>query len=244
MVDLTVVHSVIGQAKALLLSDSVHAALNLAGLIGIVVGVRVSLLRLIKWLRGRAPLSVQTIDTGEVRITVRVEFEHRLTVEYIDVPAEVAKLYNDQGIRQAAEQVVAPLQREGIDTFEVRDAETRAVIETVTKADLPAFSAPAVPERRVVASEYETILQIVKPSFEERLKWTFSDGGTNFFADIEDEEFFGEVQRRERSFAKGDLLRVILLAESFVNERGQISTVRTVRRVIEQIQPPTQLPLV
>jgi len=87
-------------------------------------------------------------------------------------------------------------------------------------------------------------LQIVKPSFDERLMWTFFDGDTNFFADIEDEVFFGEVQRRERSFAKGDLLRVVLFVESFITESGQISNTRIVRKVIEQIQPPKQIPLV
>jgi hypothetical protein len=163
----------------------------------------------------------------------------------MDVPHEVAKLYNDPGVRAAAQQMVAPLEKPGIEVFEVRDPDQReVVVERITKTDLPAFSAIAPTEKKVAGSEFETVLQIVKPSFNEHLKWTFSDGSANFFADIEDEDFFAEVQRRERKFASGDLLRVLLYVESFISETGQITNVRIVRRVIEQIEPPQQIPLI
>jgi hypothetical protein len=252
-VDLTVAQAVLEQAKALLLSDNVTAALQLAGLLGLASTGFVNLIRLIKWLRGRKPESVTTLETGEVRIIVRIVAVHRIEVdfqdmvrevEFIDVPQEVAKLYNDPGVRAAAQQIVAPLEKPGIEVFEVRDPDNRTAIERVTREDLPAFAAIAPAEKRITGSEFETVLQIVKPSFDENLKWTFFDGNSNFFADIEDDEFFGEVQRRERKFAKGDLLRVILFVESFISETGQITNVRIVRRVLEQIEPPQQIPLV
>jgi len=245
-VDLALVHTVVQQAKAFLLSDNVTAALNLLGLLGFASGTGVSVIALIKWLRGRRPQSVTTLENGNVRIEVIVDLTvtHKIEIEYIEVSPDVAKLYNDVGVRSAAKEIVAPLERPGIETFETKTSIDGAVIERVTKAELPAFTVSEPAQTRVTGSEYETVLQIVKPSFDERLTWTFFDGERNIFVDIEDEAFFAEVQRRERSFAKGDLLRVVLFAESFVNESGQISTRRVVRRVIEQIQPPRQLPLI
>ena len=247
-VDLAVIQSVIQSAKTILISDGVTAALNLLAILGFAGGAGMSLLKLIKWLRGRKPESVTVLRDGNVQIAVKVDLNvsvnvvQNLEIEYIQVPPDVAKLYNDPGVRQAAREVVGPVERPGIDFFETRTA-NGVTVERVTKEDLPGFMYQPT-EQRVAGSEFETVLQIVKPSFDERLKWTFSDGAANFFADIEDEEFFGEVQRRERAFAKGDLLRVIMFVESFVNESGQITNTRVVRKVIEQIQPPQQIPLV
>jgi hypothetical protein len=243
-VDLTLIHQFLQQARTFLNSENVTAAVNLLELLGFAGGGGVSLFRLIKWLRGRQPHSVTTLADGRVRIEITVEINQTINIEYIEVSPEVAKLYNDAGVREAAREVVKPVERPGIDVFETRESSSGPVIERVTKQDVAAFAGVVEPVRaRVTSSEFEAVLQIVKPSFDERLKWTFSDGEKNFFADIEDEVFFGEVQRRERSFAKGDLLRVTLYVESFINEDGQISNVRVVRRVIEQIQPPRQIPL-
>ncbi len=244
-IDLELVHTVIQQAKTLLLSDNVTAAINLLALLGFASGAGVSVLGLIKWLKGRKPKSVTTLQDGNVRIEVVIDLTvtHKIEVEYIEVSPEVAKLYNDQAVRNAAKEIVAPVERQGIESFETKESIGGAVIERVTKAELPAFSVTEPQETRVTGGEFETVIQIVKPSFDERLTWTFSDGDRNFYADIEDEEFFGEVQRRERSFAKGDLLKVMLFVESFISESGQISNRRVVRKVIEQIQPPKQIPL-
>lgn len=243
-VDLALVQTFVQQAQSVLVSESVTAALNLFALVGIVGGATgVTLLGLIRRLRGLKPASVTTLENGNIRIEIVVTINQRIEVEYVEVSPEVAKLYNDQSVRAAARDVVAPLEREGIDTLETRESIEGPVIERITKADLPSFVVGAPQESRITGSEFETVLQIVKPSFDERLTWTFSDGDKNFFADIEDEEFFGEVQRRERAFAKGDLLRVLLFVESFVSETGQITNRRVVRRVMEQIEPPKQIPL-
>src|SRR5262249_28810849 len=118
VVDLAVVQSILQQARDFLVTDSVTAALNLAGLLGLATGGGVSLLKLIQWIRGRKPVAVTTVETGEVRIEVEVTINHQVTVEYIDVTPEVARLYNDVSVREAARDIVAPLNRPGIDVFE------------------------------------------------------------------------------------------------------------------------------
>jgi hypothetical protein len=237
-VDLAAVQTLLRQAQDILTGDGVTAAINLAAIIGIVAGVQVSLLRLFKLLRGRQPLSATTLRDGNVELTVEGEGNDQSKVV---VAREVVALYNDPAVRAAARKVVAPLERTGIDVFQVKDEQSQ-VVEEVTKADLPAFS-EAVTERRVTGSDLETVLQIVKPSFDERLMWMFSDGSSNFHADVEDEAFFSEVQNRERRFGKGDLLRVIMHVESFISESGQITNRRTIRRVIEHVEPPRQITL-
>lgn len=237
-VDLAVVQSLVDQARGILVGDTVTAALNLAGLIGLASGAGVSLLALFKLLRGRPPASATTLRDGNVQVTI----DHTSVVNNVVVVSQdVVNLYNDPGVRAAARKVVAPLEREGIDVFQVK-GDNNQVIEQIEKSDLPAFS-EEVAERRVTASDLETVLQIVKPSFDERLKWMFSDGNANFHADIEDEEFFAEVQSRVRRFGKGDLLRVVMHVESFISETGQITNRRTIRHVIEHVEPPRQISL-
>lgn len=237
-VDLAVIQTVLAQAKSILVGDGVTAALNLASIIGIAGGASVSLFKLFKWLRGRPPASATTLRDGNVQITI-----NNITVanNTFIVPPEVVKLYNDPAVRAAARKVMAPLERPGIDVFQVKDGDR--VVEEVTRDDLPAFS-EAIAEHRVTGSELETVLQIVKPSFDERLMWMFSDGTSNFYADIEDEDFFAQVQNRIRRFGKGDLLKVIMYVESFISETGQISNKRTIRRVIEHVEPPQQIRLI
>lgn len=235
-VDLAAVQTVIGHARDFLTGGDVTAALNLAGLIGLVAAPGVSLFKLFKVLKGRPPESATTLSDGNIQITI-VGSGNKLVVA-----PQVVKLYNDPSIRTAARKVMAPLERPGIDVFQIKDEERRVVVDEVTKDDLPAFS-ESVTERRVTSSEFETVLQIVKPSFDEKLMWMFSDGTSNFYADIDDESFFAEVQSRQRRFGKGDLLKVLLHVESFISEAGQITNRRTIRRVIEHVEPPRQITL-
>jgi hypothetical protein len=238
-IDLAVIQAFIDQAKAFLVGDGVTAALNLAGIIGLASAAGVSLLQLFRYLKGKPAVNATTLKDGSVRITF---IDATMVVrQTIVVSGEVVKLYNDPAVRAAAKKVVAPLEREGIDVFQVKD-EHGSVVDEITKADLPAFS-EEVAQRRVTGSDLETVLQIVKPSFDERLKWVFSDGTTNFFADIEDDVFFAQVQNRQLRFGSGDLLRVVMHVESFINESGQISNIRTIREVLEHVQPPRQITL-
>jgi len=239
-VDLAVVQSILDRARDILVSENVTAGLNLAAIIGIATGVPISLFKLFKLLRGKPVESATTLRDGNISLTFfETTINNHMTIV---VSPEVVKLYNDPAVREAAKKVVAPLARPGIDLFETRDAEGRT-IEQITKDDLPSFS-EEVAEHPVTESDFPTVLQIVKPSFDNDMMWMFSDGTTNFYVTIADREFLRQVQNRERRFAKGDLLKVILRVESFVSEAGQISNRRTILQVLNQIEPSRQIPLI
>jgi hypothetical protein len=104
-------------AETLLNSSGFTAGKNLLESIGILsvigsvgTGGYVSLLALVKWLKGKPPV-VESIS--EDKNTAVLEFEN-LTIE---VPLEVLRLYRDIPVRSALEKVVEPLGSKGVDSI-------------------------------------------------------------------------------------------------------------------------------
>jgi hypothetical protein len=216
-------------------TTSRQAAKELATLVGLyVTGGGVGLFKFIKWLKGRKVKSVTTLDTK----TIRIEIDE--TTHY-DITPELLALFNDLKVREAAEKVIKPLDDPGIDKFEIKD-ETGATQETITKDDAPAFEIPDTPERVLVDETTEAVFEVVKPSFDENLKWMFSDGNAKFSADIVDDVFLAKVDSREISFTKGTVLKVRLRRKSVQTPIG-LKSEYIVLKVVDVIPPPQQLSL-
>lgn len=160
-------------------------------------------------------------------------------IEVIDVSPEVVALYNDQEVRRAALGVIKPLEQEGIDTLEVRQEST--VVEIVKKEDLPAFVSlsPVVAPEPILQSERKAALIVVKPSFEDDLKWMFSDGEARFNAAMRDEVFLDRLANRYVYFTKGDVLVVRLRSTTYRTLTG-IRTDHEILEVLDIIHLPTQ----
>jgi hypothetical protein len=137
-------------------------------------------------------------------LRVRVVFEGD---DPIEVDRRVWQLFSKMSVRKAIEQVIAPLFKQGIDTFKIRrkGKETLKVAEDEAKY----FLAPTEHEGETISST-ETRVVIVAPSFQEGNKWRVSDGSRNIFVSIEDPNFVGAVQSGREAFRKGDILRVQL----------------------------------
>lgn len=88
---------------------------------------------------------------------------------------------------------------------------------------------------------FEYALSIEAPVFKDGNKWRFSDGGSSFFADIEDEEFIQRVNAGE-PFAKGDALRVRMRIEQG-RKGSDLTTTRTIIKVLEHIRQQTNAKL-
>ena len=245
-VNLELVQGLLDKAQALLLNDGVTVAVDLAKLIGLGFGGSVSLFKFIKWLQGHTPKSATTLENGNVRIEIQVA--GNVDNSTIEVRPQIVQMYNDSRIRRAASDVVKPLDRPGIDTFEVRVSDAREggnIVESVTKSETRYFKEASeheveVAEQEVISSEYETVLKIVKPSLEENYKWHVADGDTTFFADISDEDFLERVRTRDQKFGTGDLMRVRLSVKSSVLEDGRIKNERVITKVVKFIEPPVQ----
>lgn len=227
-ISLEIIQDLMTQVKSLFIGDDIIAAHNLFKL---VFGGG-SLFGLIRWLKGRKPGKTTTLESGNVRIEIQNA--------HIEVRPEVAKLYQDSTVRKAALGVVKPLDKEGIDRFDVKEQEQ--VVESVTKDELPYFVMDAEQEDSLIDEERTAVFEIVKLSFDERYKWTFSDGSGNFNADVEDDEFFQKVQGRQISFAKGDILKVRIHTQTLRTEKG-LKTTHKIVKVLEIIPGPIQLSL-
>jgi hypothetical protein len=103
--------------------------------------------------------------------------------------------------------VIAPLLREGIDTFKIRYKGRDSL--KVAQDEAQYFIAPTEHEGETVSST-DTRLVIVAPSFQEGNKWRVSDGSRTIFVSIEDPQFIRGVQTGKEAFRKGDLLHVEL----------------------------------
>lgn len=155
-----------------------------------------------KRLQGEKPEVVRKLDDGkvEIRLDGKVEVTHRVVLELLNDPKAVA----------ATSEMLRPLEREGIEEFEVRSG--GRVMETVQKEELPLLL-PEEPvdleiDRPLLDNTTPALLEIVKPSFRNSLKWVVTDGTKQFSATMKDEAFQAGVNDRSIGFRRGDVLRV------------------------------------
>ena len=120
--------------------------------------------------------------------------------------------------------------------------EQKKVMVRITESELGFFEIGATAETVLDESEFDAHFKIVKLSFTNRYKWTFSDGNATFNAAIEDAEFFERVEKREITFTSGDLL-YLRLHKRTIKVDHTITTSYTVRRVLEHHSAPTQMTL-
>lgn len=203
-----------------------------------------NLIDLIKKVRGRKAKKVTAIENNMIRL----EFEEEIK-ETIDVHKDIVNLYRSISVRSKVDQVLKPLEREGIDFFQVRanDAERKPITE-VTKSEQPLFVAPEISEAPEAAikeleSTRHAVFKIVGISFEEQLKWRLDDGDTRIYATILDDDFLARIDNREYSFAKGDTLEVELRTKQTVSSKG-IKTEHEVIKVVRLYKKPEQISLI
>lgn len=232
-IGLEVVQTLLTQTKSFLLGDTVTAATQLAALLGFAGATTTGLIKLVKWINGRQVTKVEPDQAGNVAIYIN---NSTLTVSQ-----SVVKLYNSGEVRRSLEGALKPLDRDGIDKFEVKH--DNQVVETITKEEYQHFKAKTADIEQPLTEESRIAhLEVIKPSFYEGLKWTFSDGDGTLTADMGDKDFLDKLNRREVGFAKGDVLKVEMLTKSWHSING-LRTERKIIKVIEVRPAPRQIPL-
>lgn len=218
------------QVVSLFSGQDASAFANLFQILGIagVTGL-LGLLQLIKRARGRKPVSVTIEHTERVRITFEGE-------EPFEVDRRVWQLFTKMGVRKAIEQVIAPLFKQGIDSFKIRHKGKDTL--KVAQDEAKYFLAPTEHEGETISST-ETRVVIVAPSFQEGNKWRVSDGSRNIFVAIEDPNFVGAVQSGREAFRKGDILRVQLQTRQWL-EGAELKAEHAIVKVIQHESAPEQ----
>jgi len=184
-----------------------------------------SLIKLIKWLKGRKPDNASILENGNIRIEIKNN-------KHIEIHQKVYNLYNDADVRKNLKNTLNPLQKEGIDVFETR--QDSKVIETISKKEIEYFTIHEPQEELVLDTSTEAIYRIIKPSFNPELKWNLiSLDGAKIAAEMKDYEFLEKIQSGQLSFKNGDILKINLHSKVWQTTEGGYRSEHIVLKVIE-----------
>ncbi|MCW0921395.1 hypothetical protein [Pseudomonas sp. RG1] len=240
-IELEVIQSLLQHAHNLFSNESVASAKELLEWIGLIqdnagnaIAGGAGLLWLIKRIRGRRINQVVLLDRGRVRVVM--DDDALVTEE------KVLALYRQFRVRQALENVLKPLEADGIDTFAVTNLKQTDRFIEISKAERPYFKTPEPESETLSEDEFDVNLQIVSISFQEGNKWRFNDGASVFYADMLDESFISQVAASATSFTKGDILKVRLRRVQALSGE-QFKTDYTVTKVLEHRKAMAQLPM-
>lgn len=238
-INLEIARTLSDQIKMMFNVSHNYTVTEILGYIGLASTLSgVSVLELIRWLKGRKIKKATKLDKDTIRIFIESEQE-----EHIDVSTNGVKLFRSMKIRKAFEGMLSPLETDGIDAFEVRDKETDRTSIKVSKDEASFYKKPDI-ESETLTNEFTNriLLRVSSVNFEQNLKWRFDNGDTKFYATVEDEQFVAEVENGEVSFFKGVSLDVDLKTVQTMYD-DNIKTEYSVVKVHKIIGKSEQLPL-
>ena len=191
-------------------------------------GTTGGLCALLKWLKGRQPEKATELKDGNVTL--------QINAEKVTVNQSVIKLYQDLIVREQAEKVVKPVEREGIEFMQIQigdETDTEDAL-TITKDEVGYFTKPSVDIEDEQLSEFEAevVFSIASLSFKEDNKWRLSDGESERYVSITDDRFLKRIENNEETFSKGDTLRVNLITRQFQGSDGSLKTEYEASRIL------------
>jgi hypothetical protein len=236
-VDFEVLQSFVAQALDFFAEDKrVVGTLNLLALVGIIGGASGGLIKLIKWLRGRAITRVEIADDNSA---ARIVVEDEST----EVEIKTIELFRNYQVRQSLEKVVKnPLDRDGVES--VAFIYNEEVTETVTKSERTYYSSPSADQPTPVETqEFRARLQLVSVPMRDGYKWRVDDGNGVFTATLLDEDFARRLQANEVPLTPGDLLVADVRRGQYM-EKGQLKTNNELVKIVNHVSAyQSQIPL-
>lgn len=211
---------------------------------GVAVGVILSLLginakdgikgliQVLKWIRNRKIKKITKTGNGKAVIEVDEEL--------LETEEKVIDLLANIKIRQSLDVVISkPLSREGVESFSVKYENNIVVVDGREKEY---FRAPETADELLEDKVSEKNLQAISISFVEGNKWKFTDGNVSFFANVKDYDFIQRVQENKESFAKDDIMKVLLREKQWISEVG-IKTDYEIEKIISHRPSAKQIRL-
>jgi hypothetical protein len=194
--------------------------------------IGVSLIDFIKWVRGRPIDKAKNNADGTSTIIIGDE--------NVTIHQNILNLYTSVPVQDSLGKVLAPLDKDGIDSFETRDSSGN-VVSKVNKDEKPYFGVDEEDKEYTSTSRQDVLVKILNVSFED-LKWRLLFGNDKIYADIKDENFAADVREGRIAFASGDVLSVCLEIHQVAN-KGIIKTNYSVLKVNRVLQRPREIML-
>jgi hypothetical protein len=165
----------------------------------------------------------------------KLEIDIKGDGNYVLISPEILQAASDPALRSALKIATKPVSKPGIDAMGLIVGKEQV---RIGKNDLPSFDGVDPDEEETQTESFE-VLEIKTVVFSEGAKWRFSDGDVEFWAAIEDADFWDKLHRRVYEFAEGDQLRVKMLTKRF--RVPKLRAERIILEVIEPIKAPRQI---
>lgn len=180
-----------------------------------------------------------TVDKSEDSTDgkVKITFNDGTTIE---IPKESIEATKSIEFRKSMNQVIKPLQSNGIEGIDFYHEKSETV--KIEKNDASAFEVPEIEDKELETSETEVYLQILNVAFEHG-KWRFSNGSNTFYASIEDEDFIDSVKKNQQQFGSTDTLKVKLRTTQSLDKERKLKSEFVVLEVLEHNKGSKQLEL-
>lgn len=151
--------------------------------------------------------------------------------QFIYVTAGAINIVTNLKAGEAAERFIKkPLEA---DLSYIRiNSKSNAEVAKIEKKDASSFIPIIIEKPPTGEQEMQMTLLIVSAVFKEGDKWRFSDGQTNFYANIEDKEFLQKIESGEERFGKGDQL----VARVRFVQSGMFDSLRVERTIIKVLE--------
>ena len=221
------------EASGVLTEDFFSPAVNLREVVLGSPVAGISLLSVLKRLRGKKPKTSEQQRQGE-----GVLFEADNVRIY--VPTEVALLYADRPMRNHLEEFVKPLLKEAVERVVIRENQTE--MESIRRDEAAYFEVEKEEGQVTENIIPRQRLRVVSPVFSKEGKWRLSDGANTHWYSMKDEDFAKEVQKGRR-FGIDDTLVCEVLMTQRLEDNERLRLEFTVLSVIEHIAPGEQMRL-
>jgi hypothetical protein len=237
-IKLELVKSLVDTVKSLF---DVSKEVNPESIVSFVLGSAscgISLLALLKLLKGRGIEQATILENGNIKITAPGSYDA------IEVSPTVVSLYKSVAVRESLKETLEPLKRDGIEAFSVRKSKTET-IDQVDKNELGYFEIKEniTTDMEPIVTKQDMACSLLSVPFVDDYVWRLSDGESKFSAKMTDENFLKGIQSGSISFSKGDILQIELLIRQFQDANGKLATEKEITRVIKHIKPGKQLSL-
>jgi hypothetical protein len=196
---------------------------NIAQIAGFTGGSIWSVVKLIRWQRGR---KIKRVEPEEQTDRIRITIENQTII----IPRDTYSAFANPEVRQGFEDLVKPLQQEGIRAVEVSAGERGR--EVIRSEEAPLFAKSLLPQQKLPPQDRKAFLEVLSPTFKEGNKWEFRHNNQTFHAEILDQSFLQKVRRREITFGQGDTLRVLMRIEETIDG----AKVHAARKIVQVLQ--------